>query len=352
MSDNKLGQINFSQVAMNLRAFIALIALVIFFSFAHAHFLTPTSIITIMRHVTLNAIVAIGITFVILTGGIDLSIGSVIGFSGMIAGGLIFEGINLGFLGITIFPSIPVVIFMTIIVGILIGLFNGILVTKFNVPAFIATMGSMFMFRGFALLRSDGRTFPNLVGRAELGNTGFPQFGTGSFLGIPYTLMILAVLTIVAIYVAKKTPFGRHVYAVGGNENAAKLSGIQVGRVKTIAFMISGGCAAIVGLIITSQLAAAHPATGTAFEMNAIAASVLGGTSLAGGRGAIGGAVLGAFVIGVLNDGMIMMGVSSFWQTVIRGAVIILAVIIDQMQNRGPLKNSLIKARLKAGAAK
>ena len=348
MSNNRLGQINFAEAAMNLRAFIALIALVIFFSFSHAHFLTPTSIITISRNITLNAIVAIGITFVILTGGIDLSIGSIIGFSGMIAGGLIFEGINLGFLGITIFPSVPLVILLTLCVGILIGLFNGILVTKFHVPAFIATMGSMFIFRGFALIRSDGRTFPNLVGREELGNTGFPQFAIGSFLGIPYPIIMLTILAIICIYVAKKTPFGRHVYAVGGNENAARLSGIQVDRVKTITYMISGGCAALVGLIITSQLAAAHPATGAAYEMNAIAASVLGGTSLAGGRGAIGGAVLGAFVIGVLNDGMIMMGVSSFWQTVIRGAVIILAVIIDQAQNRGlSFKSRLKKQRVK-----
>jgi erythritol transport system permease protein len=148
---------------------------------------------------------------------------------------------------------------------------------------------------------------------------------------------------------SKKTPFGRHVYAVGGNENAAKLSGILVGKVKTIAFMISGGCAAIVGLIITSELVAAHPATGESYEMNAIAATVLGGTSLAGGRGSISGAVLGAFVIGILNDGMVMMGVSSFWQTVIKGVVIILAVIFDQMQNRG---RSIQRAKSKEQGAK
>jgi erythritol transport system permease protein len=138
------------------------------------------------------------------------------------------------------------------------------------------------------------------------------------------------------VYIAKKTPFGRRVYAIGGNENAARLSGIQVAKVKTFVYMISGGCAAIVGLIISSELVAAHPATGESYEMNAIAATVLGGTSLAGGRGSIGGAVLGAFVIGILNDGMVMMGVSSFWQTVIKGIVIILAVILDQLQNRGP----------------
>jgi len=347
MSSNKLAQINFAQLAMKLRAYIALIALIIFFSFTSPNFLTATSIITMIRHVALNAIIAIGMTFVILTGGIDLSVGSIIGFCGMIAGGLIFEGINLGFLGITIYLWVPAIVLITFVIGILIGWFNGLLVTKFNVPPFIATMGTMYIFRGFAQLRSSGRTFPNLVGRPELNNTGFPLVGSGTFLGVPYTIILMVVLIIITVYVAKKTPFGRHVFAVGGNENAAKLSGIQVGKVKTIVFMISGGCAALVGLIITSELVAAHPATGTTYEMNAIAAAVLGGTSLAGGRGSIGGAVLGAFVIGILNDGMVMMGVSSFWQTVIKGVVIVLAVIFDQMQNRGSVKSNVKKQRSK-----
>jgi len=341
MSKNKLGQINFAQAAMKLRAYIALIVLLIFFSLTSPNFLTAISVITMIRHVALNAIIAIGVTFVILTGGIDLSVGSIIGFCGMIAGGLIYEGLNLTFLGITIYFSIPIVILVTVIIGILIGWFNGVLVSKFNVTAFIATMGSMYIFRGFAMLRSDGKTFPNLIGKPELRNTGFPLLGSGTFLGIPYTIYLMVILIVITIYVAKKTPFGRHVYAVGGNEHAARLSGIQVGKVKTIVFMISGGCAALVGLIISSELVAAHPATGTSYEMNAIAAAVLGGTSLAGGRGSIGGAVLGAFVIGILNDGMVMMGVSSFWQTVIKGVVIVLAVIFDQMQHRGSVKSSV-----------
>ncbi|MCL2068228.1 MAG: ABC transporter permease [Treponema sp.] len=348
MGINKPGQINFAQAAMKLRAYIALMLLLVFFSFSIPNFLTPLSIITMIRHVALNAIVAIGVTFVILTGGIDLSVGSIIGFCGMIAGGLIYEGLNLKFLGITIYFSIPMVILITVILGVLIGLFNGILVTKFNVTAFIATMGSMYIFRGLGMLRSDGRTFPHLIGSPELKNTGFPLLGAGRLLGIHYTIWIMIVLIVIAVYLAKKTPFGRYIYAVGGNENAAKLSGIQVAKVKTIAFMISGGCAAMVGLIITSELVAAHPATGTSYEMNAIAATVLGGTSLAGGRGSIGGAVLGAFVIGILNDGMVMMGVSSFWQTVIKGVVIVLAVIFDQMQNRGTVK-TVRKQKAKQG---
>ncbi len=322
---------NFKQAAMKLRAYIALIVLFVFFSFAVPNFLTSLSIITMIRHIALNAIIAIGVTFVILTGGIDLSVGSIIGFCGMIAGGLIYEGLNLKLLGITIYFSIPMIMLITIIIGVLIGLFNGLLVSKFNVAAFIATMGSMYIFRGLGMLRSGGRTFPHLTGSPELGNTGFPLLGAGRFLGIHYSILIMIVLILIAVYLTRKTPFGRHIYAVGGNENAAKLSGIFVNKIKVITFMISGGCAAIVGLIITSELVAAHPATGSSYEMNAIAATVLGGTSLAGGRGSIAGAVLGAFVIGILNDGMVMMGVSSFWQTVIKGVVIIMAVIFEQI---------------------
>jgi erythritol transport system permease protein len=331
---------SFGEAAMKLRAYIALVVLLIFFSFNSPNFLTVTSLITMVRHIALNAIIAMGATFVILTGGIDLSIGSIIGFTGMIAGGFIHQGIRLDVFGITIYPWVPVILFLCIIIGVLIGWVNGVLVSKFNVTAFIATMGTMYILRGFALIRSNGTTFPNLQGKPELHNTGFPLLGQGTFLRIPYSILIMIALILVTSYIAKKTPFGRHVYAVGGNENAARLSGIKVKKIKTLVYMISGGCAALVGLIISSELVAAHPATGESYEMNAIAATVLGGTSLAGGRGTIGGAVLGAFVIGVLNDGMVMMGISSFWQTVIRGIVIVLAVILDQMQNRDPAKST------------
>ncbi|MDR3336597.1 MAG: ABC transporter permease [Treponema sp.] len=344
MSADKLKQLNVADAAMKLRAYIALAVLLVFFSLNSPNFLTLTSLITMVRHISLNAIIAIGATFVILTGGIDLSIGAIIGFAGMIAGGLIHQGIPLNFLGITVYPWVPVILIVCVVIGILIGWVNGVLISKFNVTAFIATLGTMYIFRGFALLRSNGTTFPNLQGKPELRNTGFPLLGQGAFLGIPYSILIMIALVIVAVYIARKTPFGRHVYAVGGNENAARLSGIQVKKIKTIVYMISGGCAALVGLIISSELVAAHPATGETYEMNAIAATVLGGTSLAGGRGTIGGAVLGAFVIGVLNDGMVMMGISSFWQTVIRGIVIILAVILDQLQNRGPGRSNVRKA--------
>ena len=327
-------QIGLKTVAIQLRTYIALIALIIVFSILSPNFLSSQNLITVSKHVAINAIIAIGMTFVVLTGGIDLSVGAIAGLSGMIAGGLIYEGLVLNMFGITIYYNVLIIMLISIAVGVFVGFVNGILVTRFDVAPFIATLGTMYVCRGAAMLRSSGKTFPNLQGKAHLGNTGFPILGAGRVLGIPISVWLMIVLVIVGVYLSKKTAFGRYVFAVGGNEDAARLSGIKVRKIKTLVYMISGGCAALVGLIISSELVAAHPATGEAYEMNAIAATVLGGTSLAGGRGSISGAILGAFVIGILNDGMVMVGVSSFWQTVIKGVVIVVAVIFDQLQSR------------------
>jgi ribose/xylose/arabinose/galactoside ABC-type transport system permease subunit len=192
----------------------------------------------------------------------------------------------------------------------------------------------LYVARGIAGLLNNGYTFPNLIGRPEYGNTGFEILGAGNFLGVNYSIWFMLIFTLVAHIVATRMPFGRHVYAIGGNERAAGLSGVRISRTKIIVYSISGFCAALVGLIIASQLVAAHPATGLSFELTAIAAVVLGGTSLSGGRGSMGGTLIGAFVIGVLADGLVLMGVSSFWQNVIKGIVIVLAVIVDQVQAR------------------
>jgi ribose/xylose/arabinose/galactoside ABC-type transport system permease subunit len=223
---------------------------------------------------------------------------------------------------------------ISVAVATLLGAVNGIVITRFNVAPFIATLGMMYIARGLAGLLNNGYTFANLVGRSDLGNTGFEKLGSGSLLGINYSIWLMVLFAVVAWFVTTRTPFGRHVYAIGGNERSAELSGVRIKRTKLSVYMISGFCSAFVGLIIASQLVAAHPATGQAFELNAIAAVVLGGTSLAGGRGSIGGTIIGAFVIGVLGDGLVMSNVSSFWQMVIKGAVIVLAVILDQAQAR------------------
>lgn len=332
---------NNNQLMMTLlkgRTFIVLILLVIFFSFASASFLSVNTLTMVAKHVALYGILALGMTFVIITGGIDLSVGSVVGLVGMLAGGLIQEGLTIG--GKTLYFNIPAVIVLMLIVGALVGLVNGLIITKLNVAPFIATLGTMYICRGFANLRSNGATFSNIAGYAGLGNVGIKTLGT-NWLGIPAGVYIFAILAGIAAILLKRTSFGWHVLAVGGNERSAKLSGIKADKVKILVYMLSGFCAAWIGLINTAQLAAAHPASGDGWEMNAIAATVLGGTSMAGGSGTILGTIVGAFVIGVINDGMTMCGVSEFWQKVIRGLVIILAVVIDQTQRNLQAKMAL-----------
>ena len=318
---------------MKLRTFIALIAVLVFFSFAAPNFLSTANWILMSKHVALNAFLAMGMTFVIITGGIDLSVGSIVGLCGMVAGGLILNGVDLG-IGYTVYFNIYEICLITLLVGILIGAVNGLLITKLNVAPFIATLGTLYVARGLSLLSSDGRTFPNLVGREEYMTTGFGMLGSGRFFGLPISIWLLIIVALAAAYIARSTPIGRHIFAVGGNERAARISGVRVNMVKMFVYMFSGFCAAIVGLIISSELMASHPATGESFELNAIAAAVLGGTSMSGGRGTIGGTIVGAFVIGILSDGLVMMGVSSFWQMVIKGLVIIIAVVVDQAQRR------------------
>lgn len=319
---------------LSLRTLIALFVVLGFFSATAPNFLDLGTLVLLAKHVSINALLAIGMTFVVLTGGIDLSVGSIVGLAGMVAGGLIDRGVPLHIWHVTLFPNVPIVILAAIAVGVLVGAINGLLVTWLSVAPFIATLGTLYIARGSALLISNGETFPNLVGRPQFHNTGFPVLGAGTLLGIPVSVILLVVVGAIAAYVAARTPFGRRVYAVGGNERAALLSGVPVDRVKLTVYMISGGCAALAGLIVASELVASHPASGETFELNAIAATVLGGTSLVGGRGTIWGTIVGAFVIGILGDGLVMLGVSSFWQMVIKGLVIIAAVVLDQLQRR------------------
>jgi len=322
------------QFLLRGRAFIALILVTVVFSSLAPQFMTTANLVIMSKHVAINALLAIGMTFVILTAGIDLSVGSIAGMVAMIAGGLINEGIILPQLGIIIYPHTWMVIVLSLILGTLAGVISGYAITRFNVAPFIATLGMYYVARGIAGLRNNGYTFPNLIGRPEYGNTGFEILGAGTFLGVTYSIWLMGIFTLVSYIVTKRLPFGRHVYAIGGNERAAELSGVRVSRTKIIVYSISGFCSALVGLIVASQLVASHPLIGDAFELNAIAAVVLGGTSLAGGRGGMGGTIIGAFTIGVMNDGMVMLGVSSFWQKVIKGSVIVVAVIIDQVQAR------------------
>lgn len=317
---------------LRARAILVLVLLLVLFSALAPSFLTANNLSILAKHVAISAILAIGMTFVILTGGIDLSVGSVAGLGGMVAGYLLTQGLTYG--GSRHFPPLVLVLLLTIVVCLFVGLVNGWLVARAGVAPFIATLGTLYIARGAALLISQGKTFPNLAGTPAHHNAGLVTLGQGFLLGVPNPVWFMLLLFAVAAFVAARTPFGRHVYAVGGNERAARLAGIAITRVKLATYLFSAFCAAVVGLIIASQLEAAHPATGETFELNAIAAVVLGGTSLMGGRGSVTGSLIGAFVIGVLADGLVMLGVSEFWQIVIKGLVIILAVAVDQAQSR------------------
>jgi erythritol transport system permease protein len=321
-------------ILFRARTLIVLAVLLVVFSSLSPAFLTTGNLTILVKHVALTAILAVGMTLVMLSGGIDLSVGSIAGLAGMVAGGLIDRGLVLPRAGVVIYLHTWLVIAIGLAVGAVVGSLNGVLVAVIDIAPFIATLGALYVARGAALILSGGATFPNLAGRPDLHNTGLSWIGAGQALGVPLPIWIMAGIALLGAFLATQTPFGRHLYAVGGNERAAQLSGVRVKRVKFAVYVLSGLCAATVGLIIAAQLGASHPATGETFELNAIAAAVLGGTSLRGGRGTIGGTVVGAFVIGVLADGLVLLGVSEFWQLVIKGLVIVFAVVLDQAQQR------------------
>ena len=336
----KGGNGNLVMTLLKGRTLLILLILVAFFSIAQENFFTINTGLTVAKHVALYGIMGIGMTYVIITGGIDLSVGAVAGLAGMMAGGLINEGLVLPMFGVTVYFSAPLVMVLGMVVGAAIGWLNGTIITKFGVAPFITTLGTMNVARGFANLRSNGATFSNIRGNEALGNQGFDILG-GSIAGIPVGVIILIIIAVIAAVILKFTPFGWHILAIGGNVRAAKLSGIKVNKNITLVYVFSGICSAIVGMIAAAQLVASHPATGEGWEMNAISAAVLGGTSMAGGVGTVGGTIIGAFIIGVINDGMTMCGVSEFWQKVIKGIVVIVAVIVDQFQRNLQAKMAL-----------
>ncbi|WP_116134461.1 ABC transporter permease [Tropicimonas sp. IMCC34043] len=316
------------------RAFFALIAIIVVFSFLSPNYATIGNFLIMANHVAIFGLLAIGMLLVILNGGIDLSVGSVLGLSGVFAGFLL-QGVELQWAGVILYPPVWAVVVLTLALGAMVGLVNGLLVAIFKVPAFVATLGSLYVARGVALLMTNGLTYNNLSGKPELGNTGFDWLGFNRIAGVPIGVIILAVVAVVTGLLLTRSAFGRWLYSSGGNERAAELSGVPVKRVKITVYMLSGACAAIAGLVLSSQLTSAGPSAGFTYELTAIAAVVVGGASLMGGRGTVRGTMLGAFVIGFLSDGLVIIGVSSYWQTVFTGAVIVLAVMLNSIQYRG-----------------
>ena len=337
----------FDPIALLLegRAFFALIAIIVVFSLLSPHYFSLPNFLVMASHVAIYGILAIGMLLVILNGGIDLSVGSTLGLAGCVAG-FLMQGVQIEAAGVILFPPVWAVVVLTCALGAFVGFVNGALIAWFKVPAFVASLGVMYVARGAALLMTNGLTFNNLGGKPELGNTGFNWLGFNRLgftreWSVPIGVVVLATLAILAGLMLSRTAFGRWLYASGGNERAAELSGVPVKRVQITVYVLSGICAAIAGLVLSSQLTSAGPTAGTTYELTAIAAVVIGGAALTGGRGTIRGTMLGAFVIGFLSDGLVIIGVSSYWQTVFTGAVIVLAVLLNSIQYKP-------KARAKA----
>jgi ribose transport system permease protein len=263
-------------------------------------------------------------TLIILTGGIDLSVGAMLALAGAVAAGLLKNGLMLKVFGVVLqFTPFGAVV-VGILVGFALGWFNGIAITRFKLPPFVATLGMLSIARGLTMLWTGG--FPV----TDLG----PQFGfigAGFWLGVPMAVWISGALVVVFVFISRRTTFGRYIYAVGGSEKATAFSGINVDRIKLWVYALGGALAAIAGLIVTARLDAADPKAGLGYELDSIAAVVIGGTSLAGGRGSILGTVLGCLIIGVLNNGLFLLNVSPFWQQVIKGLVILVAVAVDKL---------------------
>jgi len=305
------------EMISKLGPLIGLILLIIVVSIMNPSFLTISNIFNVLRQVSISAIIAFGMTFVILTGGIDLSVGSTLALTGAVAASLLAGGTD---------PIVSMAV--ALILGLVLGAFNGVIITKGKVAPFIATLATMTIYRGLTLVYTNGKPISGLGDHAS-----FQLFGKGYFLGVPIPVITTIVSFAILAFILHKTTFGRRVYAVGGNEEAAKLSGINADRVKIAVYAISGFLAALSALILTSRLNSAQPTAGESYELDAIAAVVLGGTSLNGGKGWIFGTLIGALIIGVLNNGMNLIGVSSFWQQVVKGIVILLAVLLDRKKD-------------------
>lgn len=304
---------------------MALILVCVILTFANEFFLTPRNIVNVLRQASINGILAIGMTFVILTRGIDLSVGSVVALAGVVSASLATTSTNAGVMGGP-YPAL-IALGVGMLVGVAAGWVNGVIVSRFNVPAFVATLGMLSAARGLTLLYADGQPVPALT-------DSYRFIGRGDIFGIPMPIIIFALVFLAALWVLSSTKFGREVYAVGGNPHAARVSGINVARVKLTVYIIAGALAGIAGMILAARTGSALTQAGGAYELDAIAAVVIGGTSLAGGVGRVTGTLIGALLIAVVNNGLDLMGVESYYQQVIKGGLIVAAVMLDQARHK------------------
>ncbi|MDP2079603.1 MAG: ABC transporter permease [Pseudotabrizicola sp.] len=305
--------------------FIALAVVCIVLAVISQNFLSTRNILNVLRQTSINGILAIGMTFVILTRGIDLSVGSVVAFAGIVAASFATTA-STGMVAGGPYPTL-LAIAVGLAVGMSCGAVSGLIVARFQVPAFVATLGMLSAARGMTLIYSGGRPIPALTEE-------FRWIGTGSIWGIPVPIFLLLGTFAVAHFVLTQTRFGRHIYAVGGNPHAAKVSGLPVKRIRFTVYVIAGALAGLAGMILSARTGSALPQAGIAYELDAIAAVVIGGTSLAGGVGRVTGTLIGALLIGVMNNGLDLMGVESYYQQVIKGILIVAAVMLDRSKNK------------------
>ncbi|TDE12870.1 ABC transporter permease [Dyadobacter psychrotolerans] len=301
---------NFGQYGI----FLAFVIICLVLALSTPRFFTIPNLLNIGTQVSINALLAFGVTFVIITGGIDLSLGSMVAVTGVIAA---------TFAHPDTYPVI-VPVFVALIAGLAFGAFNGLVITKSKVPPFIVTLGTMTIGRGLALILSKGRPVSNL-------SDSFNFIGGGNLFGIPFPIIILILAFIICSVILNKTILGRYMYAVGGNEPAARASGIRVNNVKMWVYTICGLLSAIGGILLTSRITTGQPNAGAGFELDAIAAAIIGGTSTSGGTGTMTGTLVGALLIGVISNSLDLLNVTSYYQQVVMGAIIIGAVVLDSM---------------------
>ena len=308
--------INFKALLEEYKSLIGLVILIGIVGILSPSFFTVANLLNVLRQTSINGVIAAGMTFVILTGGIDLSVGSILGFSGAVAASCLASG-----------QSMLVTIVLTLVIGSGVGLINGIIISKGKLQPFIVTLATMTILRGATLVFTDGKPISLGTGTSAI---AFSKIGGGTILGIPTPVVIMIFAFAICYYILTQTKMGRYTYALGGNEEATKLSGLNADRIKMFVYTISGLLASVAAIIITSRLFSAQPNAGDGYELDAIAAVVLGGTKLAGGKGKITGTIIGALIIGVLSNALNLLNVSSYFQMIAKGVVILIAVLLDR----------------------
>ena len=318
---------NYKAVKSKYGIYIVLVTIIIVMIIIKPEFRSSTNLLNVMRQISVIGMISLGVTLVIISKGIDLSSGSLLALSAVICASL---GQTEGWAS-KMYPNLPelpilVPILAAMIVGLAAGAINGGLIAKTGIPAFIATLGMMVAARGLALLYTDGRPVSSLT-------SAYQFLGQGYFLGIPFPVIMYILMALITWVLLNHTRFGKNIYAIGGNVHAAEVSGVNVKKNLVMIYAYAGMLAALAGLILSARVNTGQPGMGQAYELDAIAATTIGGTSHSGGIGTIGGAVVGALILGVLNNGLDLLGVSAYWQQIVKGGIIVGAVIIDMRKN-------------------